>query len=120
MCFVFLFVPVLLIPAKGDNITVCIDNNNDLRVECQLKPESTKPHNYQFSWSSGNKAVVISTNVSGSSPDNEFKGKITVTQRKAYGYQMTLPNFTEKLTGNSTFFCKLSEKTARIVVEKGG
>lgn len=120
MCFMFLFVPVLLIPAKCDRISVCAEDNKVLRVDCLLEPEPNKLNTFQFSWSSGTKESVFSTNVSGSSPDNEFKGKSTVKELQPHGYRMTLPNFTDKLPRNSTFLCRLSGKTARVAVEKGG
>lgn len=120
MCFVFLFIPVLLIPAKCNKISVCAEVNKDLKVDCLIESEPNKNNAYQFSWSSGNKEYIISTNVSGSSPDNDFKGKSTVEELKPHGYRMTLPNFMDRLQRNSTFLCTLSTKTAHIVVDKGG
>lgn len=120
MCFIFLFVPVLLIPAKCNKITVCTKDKKDLRVDCLLKPEPNKISTFQFSWSSGTKESVISTNVSGSSPDNKFKGKSTVQELKPHGYRMILPNFTDNLPHSSTFLCRLSGEAVTVAVEKGG
>lgn len=117
MCFVFLFVPVLLIPVKCNNISVCIDNDKDLRVDCLIKPEPNKSNTIQFSWSSGSKHSVIATNDSKSSSDTDFKS--TVKELKPYGYSMTLTNFTDKLPRNSDLLCKLSGKTASVTVVNG-
>lgn len=117
--FLSFFVPVLLIPAKCDKISVCIDNDKDLRMDCLLEPELNKSNAFQFFWSSGDKEHVITTNYSRLSPETNLKGKSTVEERKPHNYRMTLPNFSDKLPRNSTLLCKLSGKIARVTVENG-
>uniref|UniRef100_A0A674PKB5 Uncharacterized protein n=1 Tax=Takifugu rubripes TaxID=31033 RepID=A0A674PKB5_TAKRU len=107
-------VSVLLIPAKSNKISVCIEDEKDLRVDCLIKPEPSKSNTFQFSWSSGSKESVITTNDSRLSPDADFK--TTVKELTPHGYRMTLTNFTDKLPRNSSLLCKLSGKTARVVV----
>lgn len=119
ICFVSFFVPVLLIPAKCDKISVCIENDKDLRMDCLLEPEPNKSNVFQFLWSSGDKEHAITTNYSSLSPETNLKSKSTVEERKAHNYRMTLPNFSDKLPHNSTLLCKLSGKVARVMVEKG-
>lgn len=111
-------VSVLLIPAKSNKISVCIEDEKDLRVDCLIKPEPSKSNTFQFSWSSGSKESVITTNDSRLSlPDADFK--TTVKELTPHGYRMTLTNFTDKLPRNSSLLCKLSGKTARVVVVNG-
>ncbi|TWW74713.1 hypothetical protein D4764_14G0007160 [Takifugu flavidus] len=107
-------VSVLLIPAKSNKISVCIEDEKDLRVDCLIKPEPSKSNTFQFSWSSGSKESVITTNDSRLSPDTDFK--TTVKELTPHGYRMTLTNFTDKLPRNSSLLCKLSGKTAKVVV----
>lgn len=111
-------VSVLLIPAKCNNISVCIEDEKDLRVDCLIKPEPSKSNTFQFSWSSGSKESVITTNASRLSSETDFK--TTVKELKPHGYRMTLFNFTDKLPRNSSLLCKLSGKTARSVVVVNG
>lgn len=115
-----LYVPVLLIPAKCDPISVCLEVDKDLRVDCKIKAEPSKINTYEFSWSSGTKESVINTNVSGASAEERFKDKSNVEELKSGGYRMILSNFTDKIPHNTTFFCKLSGKIARVTVKRGG
>lgn len=110
-------VSVLLIPAKCNKISLCIEDERDLRVDCLIKPEPSKSNTFQFSWSSGSKESIITTNDSRLPPDTDFK--TTVKELKPHGYRMTLTNFTEKLPRNSSLLCKLSGKTASVVVVNG-
>ncbi|CAG00505.1 unnamed protein product [Tetraodon nigroviridis] len=115
---VFGVLGVLLIPAKCEKISVCTSDNKDLRVDCLVEPKPNKVNDYQFSWSSGDKEIVLSTNVSGSSPDKNLKTQSTIKELKPHGYRMILPNFTNELPQNVTFLCALSGNTVRIAVEK--
>lgn len=118
ICVLYSFVvSVLLIPAKCNKISVCIEDDKDLRVDCLIKPEPTKSNTFQFSWSSGGKESVITTNDSRLSTDTDFKS--TVKELKPHGYRMTLTNFTDKLPRNSSLLCKLSGKSASVVVVNG-
>lgn len=63
--------------------------------------------------------MLINSNVSGSSVDNQFKGKSVVTKLDL-GYRMTLKGFTENLPQNTTFICTVNEEHASISLGKGG
>lgn len=63
--------------------------------------------------------MLINSNVSGSSVDNQFKGKSVVTKQEL-GYRMTLQGFTENLPPNTTFVCTVNEERAQISLGKGG
>ncbi|KAG7237047.1 hypothetical protein INR49_032870 [Caranx melampygus] len=74
--FVYGVLGVLLIPAQcNDKITVCIEDDKDLRVDCLIEPKPNKINSFEFSWSSGTKESLINTNVSGSSAESQFKDK---------------------------------------------
>uniref|UniRef100_A0A672GFR2 Ig-like domain-containing protein n=1 Tax=Salarias fasciatus TaxID=181472 RepID=A0A672GFR2_SALFA len=109
---------VLLVSAQSDKITVCLEDDNDLRVDCLIKPKPNQIDSYEFSWASGNKEVLINTNVSGSSADNQFKEKSYVEELKPHGYRMTLKGFTDTLPHNTTYLCKISGSGASENVEK--
>ncbi len=116
------FSPVLLIPAKcnlSQNITVCVEDDDDVRVDCHILPQANKITSYEFSWSSGSKESLINTNVSGSSAEDQFKDKSEVTELDPYGYRMTLSSFKDKLPHNTTYMCKVSGVVASVSVEKG-
>uniref|UniRef100_A0A8C2WZ98 Ig-like domain-containing protein n=1 Tax=Cyclopterus lumpus TaxID=8103 RepID=A0A8C2WZ98_CYCLU len=106
--FVFGVLGVLLMPAKCDLISVCVENDNDLRVDCLIEPKPNKINSYEFSWSSGTKEFLINTNVSGSSAEGKFKDKSYVEELEPHGYRMTLNGFTDKLPHNTTYMCKIS------------
>lgn len=112
------FDPVLLAPAKCDNIIVCTEEDGDLRVDCQINSQRSGTDSYEFSWSIGKKQLVINTNVSGSTADSQYIGKSEVTYENP-GYRMTLKGFSDNISPNTTFFCKVSENSARISLGKG-
>lgn len=115
-----MFAPVLLIPAKCDKITVCIEEDKDLRVDCVINSTSNKINDYEFSWSSGTKEVIINTNVSGSVADSQFKGKKNyVTVLPTNIYRLTLEDPIDILPHNTTYICKVSGKPARAIFAKG-
>lgn len=114
-----LFALVVLSPAKCNPITVCVEDDNDLRVDCLVDPKPNQINSYEFSWSTGTKESILNTNVSGSSVEGPFKGKSTVVELEPNGYRMTLSGFTDKLPHNTTYLCKLSGVVARVTVEKG-
>lgn len=113
------FAPVLLVPAKCDPISVCIEDDRDLRVDCLLNSKPHKINNYEFLWSSGTKQLLISSNVSGSSVVNQYKGKSEVRPLDPVGYRMTLKGFTEDLKQNTTFTCKVSGDPAQVTLGRG-
>uniref|UniRef100_A0A665UFX2 Ig-like domain-containing protein n=1 Tax=Echeneis naucrates TaxID=173247 RepID=A0A665UFX2_ECHNA len=114
--FVYGLLGVLLIPAKCNPIVVCIEDDDDLRVDCLIKSKPNKINTYEFSWSSGTKEILINTNVSGSSADSQFKS--TVEELQPHGYRMTLSHFKEKIPLNTTYMCKVTGEIARIKMEK--
>ncbi|XP_053188179.1 thy-1 membrane glycoprotein-like [Scomber japonicus] len=116
--FVYGVLGVLLIPAACEQITVCVEDDEDLRVDCLVEPKANKINSYEFSWSSGSKETLINTNVSGSSAENEFKAKSTVEELSPHGYRMTLKGFKDKLPHNTTYMCKLSGQVASVSIEK--
>lgn len=63
--------------------------------------------------------MLINSNVSGSSVDNQFKGKSVVTKLE-FGYRMRLEGFTENLPQNTTFICTVNQERAQISLGKGG
>ncbi|CAN9501322.1 unnamed protein product [Ophioblennius macclurei] len=110
---------VLLVPVQSDDkITVCVEEDNDLRVDCLIEPKPNRIASYEFSWSSGTKETVINTNVSGSSADSQFRDKSEVVELEPHGYRMTLKGFTDTLPHNTTYLCKMSSIVARENVEK--
>ncbi|KAK5858484.1 hypothetical protein PBY51_002619 [Eleginops maclovinus] len=116
--FVFGVLGVLLIPAQCDRISVCVEDDNDLRVDCLIPPKPNKIATYEFSWSIGSKESLINTNVSGLSVDGQFKDKSYVEELDPQGYRMTLTGFTDNLPHNTTYMCKMSSEVASINVER--
>ncbi|XP_054482462.1 uncharacterized protein LOC129113989 [Anoplopoma fimbria] len=117
--FVFGVLGVLLIPAKCYQISVCLEDDEELRVDClTVKPKSNMIDSYEFSWSFGTKESLIKTNVSGSSTDGQFSGKSSVEELKPHGYRMTLSGYKDQLQPNTTFMCKISGEGASINVVK--
>lgn len=116
--FLYGVLGVLLIPAKCGLISVCVEDDRDLRVDCQIEPKPNTINSYEFSWSTGTKESLIHTNVSGSSPDSQFSGKSQVEELEPHGYRMTLTGFTDTLPHNTTYMCKISGVPAIVTVEK--
>lgn len=109
---------VILIPAKSDLISVCIEDDRDLRVDCLVEPKPSRINSYEFSWSSGNKEAVINTNVSGAASEARFRDKSYVEELEPHGYRLTLTGFTETLPHNTTYMCKISGNSATITIER--
>lgn len=115
-----MFAPVLLIPAKCNKIIVCIEEDEDLRVDCMINSKSSQINDYEFSWSSGTKEVIIKTNVSGSVADSQFKDKKSyVTELSPNGYRLTVEDIKGKLPHNTTYICKVSGQSAQVILPKG-
>uniref|UniRef100_A0A3Q2PRF1 Thy-1 membrane glycoprotein-like n=1 Tax=Fundulus heteroclitus TaxID=8078 RepID=A0A3Q2PRF1_FUNHE len=110
---------VLVIPARSELISVCLEEDNDLRVDCRIEPKPNKINSYEFSWSSGTKESLINTNVSGSAAEAQFRDKSEVVELEPHGYRMTLKGFTETLPHNTTYMCKISGQVESVLVEKG-
>ncbi|XP_054899957.1 thy-1 membrane glycoprotein-like [Poeciliopsis prolifica] len=109
---------VLLIPVKSQLISVCLEEDEDLRVDCRIEPKPNKINSYEFSWSSGTKEALINTNVSGSAAEAQFRDKSEVVELDPHGYRMTLKGFTNTLPHNTTYMCKISGQVESINVEK--
>lgn len=109
---------VLLIPAKCERISVCLEDDEDLRIDCKIEQKPSKINSYEFSWTVGTKQFLINTNVSGSAAESQFKESY-VEELQPYGYRMTLPGYIDKLPHNTTYLCKVSGEGAHIYVEKG-
>lgn len=116
----FVFYPVMLIPVQSQLISVCLEEDEDLRVDCRIEPKLNKISSYEFSWSSGTKEALINTNVSGSAAEAQFRDKSEVVELDPHGYRMTLKGFTNTLPHNTTYMCKISGQVESIKVEKGG
>ncbi|XP_068601072.1 uncharacterized protein [Brachionichthys hirsutus] len=109
---------VMLIPTKGVQISVCVEDDNDLRVDCWTESQDNTVDSYEFSWSYGTKEFLINTNVSGSPAQGQFKGKSYVKELKPHGYRLTVINSGDNRPHNTTYMCKLTGVPARIDVEK--
>uniref|UniRef100_A0A3P9I0X3 Ig-like domain-containing protein n=1 Tax=Oryzias latipes TaxID=8090 RepID=A0A3P9I0X3_ORYLA len=109
---------LLLLPVQPDQISVCVEDDEDLRVDCMIKPAPNKINSYEFSWSSGTKEVLINTNVSGSKAEAQFNDKSQVVELEPHGYRMTLSDFKDKLPPNTTYMCKIYGEMKQITVEK--
>ncbi|KAL3971090.1 SWI/SNF-related matrix-associated actin-dependent regulator of chromatin subfamily A3 [Sarotherodon galilaeus] len=116
--FVYGVLGVMLIPVKSHLMTVCMEEDEELRVDCQIENKPNKINTYQFSWSIEARQEIINTNVSGQSANEKFKGKSRVEELEPVGYRMTLSDFRDKLSDNTTFLCKISDQDANISVKK--
>uniref|UniRef100_A0AAQ6IIC1 Ig-like domain-containing protein n=2 Tax=Anabas testudineus TaxID=64144 RepID=A0AAQ6IIC1_ANATE len=117
--FVYGVLGVLLIKVKSNQISVCIEDDNDLRVDCKIQPKPNKINTYEFSWSSGNKMSLLNTNVSGSTAESKFKSKSYVEELEPYGYRLTLKGFTDELPHNTTYMCRMTGEEVSVSLEKG-
>ncbi|KAF6725747.1 hypothetical protein FQA47_013608 [Oryzias melastigma] len=116
--FVYGVLGVLLLPVRPEQISVCVEDDDDLRVDCMIEPKANKINTYEFSWSSGTKEVLINTNVSGSKAEAQFKDKSQVVELEPHGYRMTLSDFKDKLPHNTTYMCKIYGDVKQITVER--
>ncbi|KAM9331939.1 thy-1 membrane glycoprotein-like [Pholidichthys leucotaenia] len=116
--FLYGVLGVLLILVGSERISVCLEDDDELRVDCRIEQKSNKISSYEFSWTSGAKESLINTNVSGSSAEERFRGRSRVEELEPFGYRMTLSDFTDKLPHNTTFLCKITGELASIHVEK--
>lgn len=93
--------------------------DKDLQVDCVINSKSNQINDYEFSWSSGTKQVIIKTNVSGSVADSQFKGKKSYVTELPTGYSLTLEDAKDKLPHNATYFCRVSGEPATVTLLKG-
>ncbi|TSQ12720.1 hypothetical protein Baya_10800 [Bagarius yarrelli] len=96
-------------------MTVCQEEDNDLRVTCPLRPKSSYHTEFEFSMSKGRREVIINTNVSGTMPDPSFRHNTYVEELEPYGFKLTMMRFT--LTENTTFICKVTQEDKRLFVD---
>ncbi|KAG7266689.1 hypothetical protein CRUP_037256 [Coryphaenoides rupestris] len=93
-------------------------DDEDLRVDCRIKPKLSQINSYQFSWSSGSRETLINTNVSGMTTEPRFRESSYVEVLEPYGYRLTLTGFTHTLPYNTTFMCKISQLVSSAYVER--
>lgn len=116
---VFGVLGVLLVPGlRCDLVSVCLEDDDDLRVDCRIKPRPSQINSYEFSWSSGTKETLINTNVSGSTTEPRFREASYVEELEPYGYRLTLSGFTSTLPYNTTYMCKISRVVVSIYAER--
>uniref|UniRef100_A0A669EB83 Ig-like domain-containing protein n=2 Tax=Oreochromis niloticus TaxID=8128 RepID=A0A669EB83_ORENI len=119
--FVYGVLGVMLIPVKSQRMTVCMEEDEELRVDCLIENKPNIINTYQFSWSIGARQEIINTNVS-SGPATQrspLRNKSRVEELEPVGYRMTLSDFRDKLSDNTTFLCNISGQDANISVQKG-
>lgn len=113
--------PVLMIPVLCQDeesvMTVCQEEDNDLRVDCLLEPKHNYHTDYEFSMSKGQKEIIINTNISGIMPEPKFRHNTFVTELEPYGFRLTIMSFT--VTENTTFICKVTKIQKTLFVELG-
>ncbi len=112
---------VLMIPVLCQDeesvITVCQEEDNDLRVDCLLEPRPNYHTDYEFSMSKGQKEIIINTNISGIMPEPKFRHNTFVTELEPYGFRLTIMSFT--VTENTTLICKVTKVQKNLFVELG-
>ncbi|KAM3869551.1 uncharacterized protein ACN63O_006948 [Diretmus argenteus] len=116
--FVYGVLGVLLVPVECDMISVCVEDDEDLRVDCRIQPKLSQINSYEFSWSSGSKESLINTNRSGSAAEMQFRDHSYVEELEPHGYRLTLTGFTHTLPYNTTYMCKISRVVASVCIER--
>uniref|UniRef100_A0A673IA72 Thy-1 membrane glycoprotein-like n=1 Tax=Sinocyclocheilus rhinocerous TaxID=307959 RepID=A0A673IA72_9TELE len=110
---------VLMIPVLCQDeesvITVCQEEDNDLRVDCLLEPRPNYHTDYEFSMSKGQKEIIINTNISGIMPEPKFRHNTFVTELEPYGFRLTIMSFA--ISENTTFICKVTKIQKTLFVE---
>ncbi|XP_073791447.1 uncharacterized protein isoform X2 [Danio rerio] len=112
---------VLMTPALCQDdesiMTVCQEEDNDLRVDCPLEPKHSFHTDFEFSMSKGQKEIIINTNISGIMPEPRFRHNTFVTELEPYGFRLTIMSFT--IAENTTFICKVTKVQRTLFVELG-
>ncbi|KPP57668.1 hypothetical protein Z043_124586 [Scleropages formosus] len=109
--------PVLVGPGLCDTITVCQEEDKDIRVDCKIESKPNQINNYVFSISKARNEIIINTNSTTEMADRNFNYKSTVVQLGKDGYRLRLENYV--VSENTTFICKTRNKTINRFVEKG-
>ncbi|KAJ8342453.1 hypothetical protein SKAU_G00323810 [Synaphobranchus kaupii] len=113
-----IFLVVLVTPGFCQTTTVCKEEDEDIRVDCNIPPKANQINSYEFSITVRNKETVINSNVTGITADQTFKNITRVESLDSLkGYRLRLSNY--PITDNTTFICKASGKGANVFVEKG-
>ncbi len=112
---------VLMIPVLCQDeesvITVCQEEDNDLRVDCLLEPRPKLPHRLWVLHVQRPKEIIINTNISGIMPEPKFRHNTFVTELEPYGFRLTIMSFT--VTENTTLICKVTKVQKNLFVELG-
>ncbi|KAB5548933.1 hypothetical protein PHYPO_G00061380 [Pangasianodon hypophthalmus] len=98
-----------------EEMTVCQEEDNDLRVTCPLQPKPNYHTEFEFSMSKDKREVIIYTNVSGTMPDPSFRHNTYVQELEPYGFKLTMMHFT--ITENTTFMCKVTKEAKSLFVD---
>ncbi|KAJ7997503.1 hypothetical protein DPEC_G00229700 [Dallia pectoralis] len=114
----------VLLGVVRSELSVCEEEDGDLRVDCRIEPRANQINSYEFSLTTGTMETVINTNVSGSSPDVLYRDRSYVELLKPHGYRLRLNAETQTLTEinthpETTFICKISKKSASTILVKG-
>uniref|UniRef100_A0AAY5KG14 Immunoglobulin subtype domain-containing protein n=1 Tax=Esox lucius TaxID=8010 RepID=A0AAY5KG14_ESOLU len=122
ICGVLLGVGCVIVHSE---LSVCEEEDGDLRIDCHLEPRANQINSYEFSLSTGTVETVINTNVSGSSPDVHYRDRSYVEHLDPHGYRLRLSAGTHTVTHinnhpETTFICKISKKIASQIIQKGG
>ncbi|XP_069039197.1 uncharacterized protein [Lepisosteus oculatus] len=117
--FIFgVFLAVSAAPTLGDNnIKVCRQEDESLRIDCNIPPKPNQVSSYSFSMTKAGKETPITNNFTGGTTDLKFKDKIRVVPLENSGFRLTMTSF--QLTENTTFICKVQSVIATAQVEKG-
>ncbi|XP_060747020.1 thy-1 membrane glycoprotein-like [Tachysurus vachellii] len=98
-----------------EEMTVCQEEDHDLRVTCPLRPKPNYHTEFEFSMSKGRREVIVNTNVSGTMPDSSFRHNTYVEELDPYGFKLIIMSFT--LTENTTFICRVTNEDMRLFVD---
>ncbi|KAG5844609.1 hypothetical protein ANANG_G00164310 [Anguilla anguilla] len=112
-----IFLVVLVIPGFSQKVTVCKEEDGDVRVDCLIAPKQNQINSYEFSITKGSKEVVINTNVTGKTADPKFKDTTQVDSLDLQGYRLRMRKY--QMDENTTFICKATQTTESVMVVKG-
>lgn len=101
-----------------ETITVCQEEDNDLRVECPVDPNPNPVRvEYEFSMATRGKETIINTNVSGIMADDKFRRDQAYADHLDDIIRLTIKDFT--VSENTTFLCKISGNLESVFIEPG-
>ncbi|KAL4658608.1 hypothetical protein GN956_G3202 [Arapaima gigas] len=111
------FLLVIVTPSLCKKITVCQEEDRDVRVDCVIEPKPNEIISYIFSMSKGSREYIVNTNSTTVTAAEMFQDISTVEQLGTNTLRLRLHEY--KFSENTTFSCKVNTKTANIFVEKG-